>query len=173
MRQKALFYLALLALAGLGVVGLLVYLPESMPTPHLIAGDERTIVLEVVWGGDTYTTSPEPSCDIWTAQFNCELRRGGDLGSVVSQTLPLLSPVALPDPPEAGVVVTTTLTWDTSSLAVGPYETFCRLEETNGVDEIWGYIEGEGHDGDGFYMADKFAVGEICIVARRFIATVQ
>lgn len=171
--RRASFWIAMVLLGILAAIGLLAYLPDATFRPQLIAGDERTIVLEVIWGDDIYTTSPEPSCDVWTAQFNCELRRGGDLGVVVSQTLPLLGPVATADPPEAGVVVSTTLTWDTSLLDVGPYETWCRLALTNGIENVWGYIKGQGQELDGFCMADKFAVGEICGVARRFIATVQ
>jgi hypothetical protein len=170
--KARLFWIAMAALAALSAIGLASYLGGELPTPALVPGDERTVILELQWGGDVYT-SEEATCDVWTAQFNCELRRGGNLGTIISQTLPLASPIAMADPPSAGVVVTTTLTWDTSDLTVGPYETFCRLEETNGTDTIWGYIEGEGQDGQGFYLADKFAIGQTCIIPRRFIATLQ
>lgn len=171
--KRVAFWMAMLALGVSGMAGLLAHLPADAPLPALALGDERTIILEVVAGGDVHIVE-EASCDVWGGGFNCELRRGGDLGVVASQYITLTAPLASADPPPDGtVVVSATLTWDTSALAVGPYETFCRLELSNGIDEIWGYIEGQGQDGQGFYLADKFAVGQTCIVPRRFIATLQ
>lgn len=168
--KRVAFWAAILGLVGLGIFGVVTYIPVT--DFQLETSGERTIELEVIWGGDTYT-SEEASCDVWTGQFDCELRRGGDLGTVISQTLPLVGPMASADPPLEGTVVTTTLTWNTSDLVMGPYETWCRLALTNGSDSIWGYVEGQGQELDGFCLADKFAIGQTCTVSRRFISTLR
>jgi hypothetical protein len=170
MKQVA-FWAAILGLVGLGIFGVVTYVPVA--DFQLEASGERTIELEVIWGGDTYT-SEEASCGVWAGKFECELRRGGDLGTVISQTLPV-GVLDSPDPPIEGTVVTTTLTWELSDLDIGPYETFCRLwlDSSTGTVVVWGYMEGQGHDGQGFYLADKFAIGQTCVVPRRFISTLQ
>lgn len=170
--KRTIFYVGLTITVAVLLVGGLISYFSGTTSPALSPGDERTITLELRRDGDAHV-SEETTCDVWAAQFNCELRRGGDLGIVISRTLPLTGPIAAADPPDMGTVVTTTLTWDTSALAVGPYETFCQLEETNGTDTIYGYVEGEGQDGQDFYLADKFSIGQTCVIPRRFIATLQ
>lgn len=169
MKHYAAFGIAIVLLGILGFVGLAMYMPDASPHIETITADgERTIILELLWGGDTYR-SEEASCDVWTGQFDCELRRGGGLGTVMTQTMPLTGPLANADPPEAGVVITTTLAWDISDLAVGHYESWCRLGLTNKRTSIWGYIEGEGQELDGWCLADKIYIGQTCIVPRRFM----
>jgi hypothetical protein len=173
MEKKVAFWVAIAALVALAIFGGVTYWPGAKPHLQLIPPEgERTIDLKVLWGGDIYT-STETSCDIWAGQFHCELRRGGGLGTVISRTLPLTGSMAMVDPPDTGVVVTATLSWSLSELVAGPYETWCRLELTNGEEQIWGYIEGQGQELDGYCLADAFSIGQVCGVARRFQSWVQ
>jgi hypothetical protein len=175
--RRTIFAMAMVALGLLAVFGLATYVP-AVPHPHLAsipAEGERRIILELSWGGDIYT-STETSCDVWTGQYECELRRGGSLpgeGIVMTATLPLTGSVAMVDPPDSGTIVTTTLNWPLSDLTVGPYETWCRLDLTNGEERIWGYVPGEGQETSGHCMVDQFGVGQICGVARTFQGWVQ
>jgi hypothetical protein len=170
--RRTIFAMAMVALGLLAVFLLASYVP-AVPHPHLAsipAEGERTIILELSWGGDIYT-STETSCDIWTGQFECELRRGGSPsgeGIIMTTTLPLTGTVAMVDPPGSGTVVTTTLRWPLTSLPVGAYETWCRLGLTNGEEHIWGYVPGEGQELDGYCHVDTVGIGVPCGVARTF-----
>jgi hypothetical protein len=162
----------MVALGLLAVFGLATYVPY-VPRPRIAsipAGGKRCIVLELSWGGDIYT-STETSCDVWTAWYECELRRGGSApgeGIIMTKTLPLTGTVATVDPPSSGVIVTTTLCWPLSDLAVGPYETWCCLDLTNGEETIWGYVPGQAQELNGYCHVDTVGIGESCGIARTF-----
>lgn len=126
-----------------------------------------SVRLAVDWGGDVYR-SERADCGVWQASFNCELRRGGDLGVVLSRTLPIMAAASVGEPGTGQWGSEVILTWDTSELDVGEYETFVRLEVTDGEETVYGYVEGEGQDGDMFILVDKFRVGEPCFCALRY-----
>jgi len=50
--------------------------------------------------------------------------------------------------------------------------TYRLVEVTDGVETLYGYVEGQGHDGNMFVIVDKFQIGAICFVPLRFSATV-
>lgn len=135
--------------------------------PMLALGEERTVTLEVMWDGDVHR-SDKPDCGVWSAAFNCELRRGGGLGVVMSRTLPISATAAVGEPGMGRWGTASVLTWDTSGLDVGDHETFVRLEVTDGDETLYGYMESEGQGGESWFLVDKFHIGQVCFVPMRF-----
>jgi len=158
-------------LLAIVVIVVLVGQNQVGPDPVLVVGDSRTITLRVDWGGDVYQ-SERQDCGVWTALFNCELRRGGGLGVIMTQTIPITATAAIGEPGTGQWGSEVTLTWDISGLDFGLYETFTRLEVTDGTETKYGYVEGSGHDGNMFVMVDKFQVGQTCFVPLRYSVAV-
>jgi len=173
MRKNRKLATAIAVALGLAVLAAL-YLTAT-PAPDvefpLALADERTITLAVDWGGDVHQ-SERKDCGVWTALFNCQLRRGGGMGTVMTRTLPISATASVGEPGTGQWGSVVTLTWDISALEIGPYETFVRLEVTDGAEMLYGYVEGQGHDGNMFVIVDKFQIGAICFVPLRFSATV-
>jgi hypothetical protein len=122
-----------------------------------------------VWWGEVQTIT-EKDCAAWQSSFNCELRRGGDAGLVASQILTTTceATVDVPGTGQCGNAVD--VCWDTTALDIGDYEVFGRLEQTNGVETWYGGLKDvEGHDGDMFFLVDKFTVGQVCNVPGQFV----
>ena len=90
------------------------------------------------------------------------------MGTVMTRTLPITATASVGEPGAGQWGSEATLTWDISNLEIGPYETFVRLEVTDGAEMIHGYVEGEGHDGNMFFVVDQFRIGQICFVPLRF-----
>jgi hypothetical protein len=151
-------------LAGLILRGSTVQV--DLQEPALAVGDERTVTLAVMWDGDVHQ-STRPDCGVWVASWDCELRRGGGLGVVMSRTLPISATAAVDVAGTGQWGTESVLTWDTSGLDVGNYETFVRLKVTDGEETRYGYIDGEGQDGQQFFVADKFHVGQTCLFPLR------
>jgi hypothetical protein len=166
--RSRLFVTGLIAVA-VGLAGLLLRgrtVQVDLQEPSLAVGDERSVTLSVMWDGDV-VQSERADCGVWTASWSCELRRGGDLGVVMSRTLPISATAAVDVAGTGQWGTENVLTWDTSGLGVGWYETFVRLEVTDGEETHYGYIDGEGQDGNFFYVADRFHVGQTCLFPLR------
>jgi hypothetical protein len=150
-------------LAGLILRGSTVQV--DLQEPALAVGDERSITLTVMWDGDVHQ-SERLDCGVWAASWNCELRRGGG-GVVMTRTLPISATAAVGVAGSGQWGTETVLSWDTLGLDIGDYETFVRLEVTDGEEVKTGYIDGEGQDGQNYFMADKFHMGQTCLFPLR------
>ena len=164
---KRLFGISLVILAVVGLGWAVFAGQQGHGAFPLAVDEERTVILSVDWGGDVHR-SERRDCGVWMPSFNCELRRGGGLGIVITQTLPITATASVGEPDTGQWGNDAYLTWDISGLDIGPYESFCRLEVTDGEEMIYGYIEGLGQDGNQFYLVDKFQIGEICFFPLRF-----
>jgi len=166
--MKSRHFVVPLVVLAIAVSIVIIILMQNRNMPAAIAvGNSRSIWLSVDWGGDIYQ-SERRDCNVWIANFNCELRRGGDLGVVISQTIPISATATVGQPGTGQWGSEVLLTWDISNLDIGPYETFVRLEVTDGQEMLYGYMEGHGHDGNMFVLVDRFQIGQICFVPLRF-----
>lgn len=168
MSKKAVPYIVTIAIAI--VVLILVarsIVPPISVTP--VALEPTFCTPLAVWWDDTRMIT-EKDCAVWESSFNCELRRGGGAGVVASQVLTTTceATVEVPGVGQCGNVVD--VCWDTTTLEIGDYEIFARLEQTNGVETWHGVLkDAEGHDGQYFFLVDKFTVGQICNVPGQFV----
>jgi hypothetical protein len=89
----------------------------------------------------------------------------------MTRTLPISATAAVGEAGSGQWGTETVLTWDTSHLDIGWYETFVRLEVTDGEETRYGYIEGAGQDGQYFHMADRFHMGQTCLFPLRIEAS--
>jgi len=167
----------ILAVIGAAVIGAATFIladvrvPES-GLPEIQLEPTRCVSLAVWWGETrTYT---ERDCAAWESSLNCELRRGGGLGVVVTQTLTTTcqATVDVPGTGQCGNAVD--VCWDTTALDIGDYEVFARLEQTNGVETWYGVLkDATAQDGEMFFLIDKFTVGQACIVPGQFVIAGQ
>lgn len=141
-------------------------LGSSLPEIQL---EPTRCVSLAVWWDDTQTAT-EKDCAVWESSFNCELRYGGGLGVVATRTLTTTCEATVDIPGTGQCSNAVNLCWDMASLDIGDYETFARLEQTNGVEMWYGRLrDATGHDGDKFFLVDKFTVGQVCNVPGQFI----
>lgn len=125
------------------------------------AGGDRTSTVSVTWGGGVVTRDlPLPAeADQWELVIHYELRPGGGgdviaFQSVTSDCRPRFDQAGSG---ECGLAAT--VTWQTADLPSGWYEVFVRGVWTDGEEVVFCDVAGSlGHDGEWWYLIDKFEV---------------